>query len=426
MVGLGTLMTGWGFYEVYSEEAKVSRTLKQFERGFISISSQSGDPLSEPYMARPEEKEMRDFIRPPDNESGSYYLLWGSHGTGKTTLVSHVAKTPQETLGKAKPDGVNGVIFIDVSDVSETNPLLSSLNQAVVPPFWPFMLLDVPPSTGQVKTLAEWRRVVTKAAVEFRRKHGRPATLVIDATEKLAKRAIKFDLGDEADLVQLLELGKENKGLVVILVSSDYSTSTFIKTLSVGSRMKEVELGDVEDPLAVEFLVDNGIAKAEAEVAVRNYTGGRFRLLRDYVDDRKKMSREAIVHNAWVDVNRIVRDNMVPFSHPILARLVHGRLLEETIHQGLGATALDALLKANIISYHPSDGQTYTFHSRFHVRFFEAFQVHQRRYEEEKRVYDAAWFKHVRSLTPPEPAEVSFRRAHGLVNPDEKASRSSA
>ena len=105
-------------------------------------------------------------------------------------------------------------------------------------------------------------KVLEKAARQYKRNHGKIPTLFIDSADVLAKR--KEDL-----FVQLVYEAKvlaNAEILTVVFVSSEGSILPVVQRLSEVSRSSKVlEVADIEDSDAVNFLMRNGLSKELCE-----------------------------------------------------------------------------------------------------------------------------------------------------------------
>ena len=197
-------------------------------------------------------------------ESQQYVLIVGEHGTGKSTAVRKAAR-------EVGVDGTNGVVYFLVPEevtsfatgLAElvgfrTDPLdleggvrrrVSQMTKEEVQP----ALVEEPRATW-----VRLKRALTTAAKQFRAKHGRPATLVLDGVDYIAK-------GDEKFMGLLQDFAKncaDAGDLRVVFVSSDGTAPAFMMGRSAWSRAanpSRTEVGDIPDADARTFLVSSGV-----------------------------------------------------------------------------------------------------------------------------------------------------------------------
>ena len=95
------LLTGDCIYYMWMISSNNRRVNKTMEKG-----TQPQDKVSEDkFIPRYEIMVQLRKIFQPDEDQSSYYVIYGEHGTGKTTLIKRVARE----IGK-------GVIYIDIPE----------------------------------------------------------------------------------------------------------------------------------------------------------------------------------------------------------------------------------------------------------------------------------------------------------------------
>ena len=157
--------------------------------------------------------------------------------------------------------------------------------------------------------------------------------------------------------------------LRVVFVSSEGVALPLLRAASAWSRaLPPYEVKDIDDALAVDYLVDSGLRRPVAEEAVRTITGGRFALLLHVAN--------AVVTKPIADIRNELDNGtdstlkelgILPTHGLFRALIAEGRVPTRKALDLLLPAKLAALLKANIIALHP-DG-AYTVHAR-HIESF--------------------------------------------------------
>ena len=198
-------------------------------------------------------------------------IIVGPTGSGKTTLVTGLCnKFP------------GGVLYYHV-----TNPMVFSkgLATAVGMKTSPSNVFDLVLGYFSNKYFMYYRLAddqsvsittifgeLAKAAQKYRSKHGKMATLFLDGADILAKKdtALFSQIVLEAKFLANAQI------LTVVLVSSEGSVIPLIENMSEKSRCsKIIEVGDISDEQAIDFLQGYNLPKEFAERVVR-FTGGRL------------------------------------------------------------------------------------------------------------------------------------------------------
>jgi hypothetical protein len=327
-------------------------------------------------IKRPDvENKLKELFYPtPEGDlSASYVLIMGEHGTGKSTAVRRVVRDRK---------GINGAVYVNVPS---RVPLFGGLVAEAVGVRGVTVdveagivrrmnmetreVRDVPLSEEPSATWGKAALAIKAAASAFKKKHGRPAVLVIDSAELLAKQAPAF-----LEELQLFAKQRTDEGnLRMIFVSSDGSVAEQLDSRSASSRgLDPVEVGDICDKDAVEFLKGKGVEESQATEAVRDITGGRFALLQRYVGSWAAKGNEATradLHKKTMNSLRLAGlDPRHAFFHALVAQL---RIDDDPARDMLGVehqSILRTLLEKNIVAAHPD--LTYTFHSRYVETFF--------------------------------------------------------
>jgi len=216
-------------------------------------------------------------------------------------------------------------------------------------------------------TFSELLWPLEAAAARFKAKHQRPAVLIIDGVEFLARQDPEF-----LETLQLFAKdAADSRKLRVVFVSNDGLTLPLMMAHSAWSRAAHpIEVGEISDADAKKYLVANGVPEEDAEHAVVHLTGGRFTALTSYVDSCKRFSNEYLL--AVKDDRLLCKmlDAGVSASHALFRELVRdgGVCISRNHDLGMPQTTVDWLLAENILSMHPNN--TYTFHDRHVAGWF--------------------------------------------------------
>ena len=375
VVGLaGTAYVMW----TYSPKVVSGKVLQTFESGGKPGWDEGFGKDADAVVKRPDvEKKLKELFYPNSRVGGdldaSYVLIVGELGTGKSTAVRRVVR---------EHEGINGAIYVNVPDdirffggvvasavgmpditVDIDSGIIRRINQETKE------VRDLPLSEEPSATWARASVVIRGAAIKFRRKHKRPAVLIIDGAELFAQENPAF-----LQQLQLFAKQRTDEGcLRVVFVSSDGSVLEQFQSRSAKSRMRKppFEVGDVSDKEAVEFLKGEGVAEKQAEEAVRDITGGRFELLNDYL--RVSADNDARRKDLFKATRDAVWSVGIRERHPLFGALVAQQRIDKSpacLLLGAKAdTTLRALLDKNIIAAHPD--LTFTFHSRHVESFFK-------------------------------------------------------
>ena len=314
-------------------------------------------------------EDLAALLRP--NATKQYALVVGESGTGKSTAVRAAVRSlphPKGAIYFSAPE--NMVTFH--SDLEEAtgyfrpfDPLASFSN------WWGGQNLNVGSSSDMLSGWAAPRKALKLAADAFRMKHGRPAVLVIDAADYIAKQEPIFF----ARLQDFAKVCADAGSLRIVFVSSEGVALPLMKLSSAWSRaLPPYEVQDIGDLEAVEYLVERGVDRPRAEEAVRDITGGRFALLLYVASAASVKSIKAIRHELNTRTDTALLELGLTPNHPFFRELCTLKTTSNAAISLLSKDKIDALLKANIIAAHPDD--TYSTHAR-HVEVFlrDAFGV---------------------------------------------------
>lgn len=309
--------------------------------------------------------QLAALLRP--EASSQYALIVGESGTGKSTAVRNAVRS----LPTPK-----GAIYVAAPELVASFSVDLALATGFFTPFDPLRNFygwwggqATPGGDAGEEPRATWavlRRALQSAAAAFRAKHGRPAALIIDAADYVAKQ-------DPAFFLRLQDFAKvcaDMGDLRVVFVSSEGAALPLMRASSAWSRALKppFEVPDIDDDAAVAFLVGRGVAQRGAEEAVRYVTGGRFSLLLDVASAAAAKPIEAIRAELDVQTSAVLKKLGVGPTHAFFADLVEaGSVAVDKALDHLPDAALSSLLAANVVAMHP-DG-TITAQAR-HIESF--------------------------------------------------------
>jgi len=118
---------------------------------------------------------------------------------------------------------------------------------------------------------------ISSASQHYSAKHKKPAVLFIDNLTILAKK----DKDTFERLVRFAKTEADSRHLVVNFVASEGNTPRQLQELSESSRLRKVvEVGDLDQQEALQFLTKKGLDKKTATEIIK-IAGGRITLLND-------------------------------------------------------------------------------------------------------------------------------------------------
>jgi hypothetical protein len=294
----------------------------------------------------------------------------------------------RKAVRDAPQTGPSGVIYISVNDVNEFSSNLCAqfkMRAAAGAP------LGREPKQYETEPYSSWSilyPILTKAAMEFRDKHGRPMTLVIDNAH--------YILHDDPEFLdELQRFAKEEAdagNLRLVFISSDFAVVTHMQQHSAWSRSKTMEMEgmedyDIKEEAAIQYLTtklgwggENAQAATTADAAeyiVKNITGTRFGLLNEVDASNHNTVEKA---KAWerkeflATKDALKKCNIKP-GHPLFGHMLDvpgQRLDSEQLEKvvGLADGERDCLVKKNVLAAHTD--MTYTCAARHVVGTFKA------------------------------------------------------
>jgi hypothetical protein len=298
---------------------------------------------------------------PGDDPGATYALVVGAHGTGKSTAVRRVVRNRE---------GINGAVYVPVP--GDVNMFGVVVGEAVGVPagrrLGPYRIVAAEPNASWATAL----EFIKAAAIKFHEKHGRPVVLIIDGVERIAEQNPLFLHRLQGDAHRA---AADCGALRVVLVASDGGALAQLKSHSAWSRACEpFEVGDISDEDAVEFLKSRGVPDKAAAEAVSDCTGGRLVLLHTHAARRSFGSgNKEVLKDHFRFIKEQLRNRVkVPRDHALFRALVErGAIGADEAAALASADALDALVKAFILSAHHPQAKAYTFHSRYVETFFK-------------------------------------------------------
>lgn len=332
------------------------------------------------------------FLRPATAGAAPlfYGVVYGSLGNGKSTAVRNAVRS----LPSPK-----GVVYFSAELEGCGSEFSSSLAVAVG-----FM-------DNAYSTALPWGVLATalkEGAHAFRVKHGRPAVLVIDGVDNIARK--------DADFFRALQLfAKECSTMgslrIVFVLSEGRTLQTLRESSAWLSAGMPFEVQDIDDDLAVAHLVSQGVVRPEAQEAVRTLAGGRFTLLSRVASSMPRQSLAAIKSelDVWTSV-ALITAGIAPTHGLFRELLAAGRVSSCEARTHLsdwgGPKTLDALLAAHILDLHHNGDCT------AHARYIEVFLQER----QDESAAEARFTDRVRQKPEPASEERAFGLRLGLVN----------
>ena len=316
-----------------------------------------------------------------------YATIMGATGTGKSTAVRQAirALAAESAAAAAGSGGAGGggvgVVYFSAPELTEYARGLAVAVDGCAPVHALHRLLRffggelAEHAVLREEPRATWaglsQRLVA-AALLYRARHGVAPTLVLDATELVAKHS---DAGFLATLQDFAKACADGALLRVVFVCGDgRALPALHASLSAASRMERAyEVGDLSDQDAVAFVrahFGGARDEAQAQELVATITGGRFSLLRLLGGSTRPLG------DIRAELNKVTMTRLALLgmraTHPLFAALlesssagIDGSTAVE-LCRGLPPSALEQLLRVNILAAHPSG--TLTFDSRHVAR----------------------------------------------------------
>jgi len=245
------VMAGGGvyLYTTRTPAANVEAASNAFERGAVGGGAWPEDATVIVERAVLEE-QLLPLLR--SEFSDKYGLVCGEHGTGKSTAVRKAAR-------KLHADGANGVVYFSVDEVSNFTADLASvighktnvvdMEESMVRALMKIIKAE------EVLTWPALKKDIKAGALQFYNKYKRPATLVLDNVDIIAKKDPEFLI----DLQRFAKAMADEHILRVIFVSSDGTAPALMKGQSEwGRALDPLEVGDISDADALSYLKSRG------------------------------------------------------------------------------------------------------------------------------------------------------------------------
>lgn len=332
------------------------------EEGFVE-----GDKLIKNYIARDDLRLDQVLSGHPDNR-GSYLVILGERGTGKSTAVRRTIYQqphPKGIVYVECPEDVDDfpATLATVLKFRPTTDLEGSLRRLTVEE-------EVQQSSSirgrfPLYYTQGLRRHLVSASIKYRDTYGVAPVLIIDSAERLAKKASLL-LDDLQDLAKSMA---DKHGLIFVFVASDFSLLSQMKPRSAFSRAFTVEIGPVPDADAIKYLTGHDIPQKEAEDVVRHITGGVFSEMESYIKTRKhsRFTYASYLDARDAELEATFQSIGVNPDQEVFRDLLTGPLTVSKCRTALGSVVED-LLKRDILAAHVN--HTYSFHNRHIQHWF--------------------------------------------------------
>ncbi|CAG8817244.1 206_t:CDS:2 [Gigaspora margarita] len=311
-------------------------------------------------------EEIVNKIKPmltPQPDSSFYQVISGSHGVGKSTIVSQAARE----VGR-------GVIYVDIppDNTQFGNEFAKALNisfdehitfmSTLFRKIW-----GIPLESG-VSQDPKWTRALARfqhGAEAYLKAYGKPAVIIYDNASRLTHEILDILQND----------AKENanySNYISLFVTSEGSVPMRMQGRSAWSRAESIfEIPDLPKDKSMDFLDKNGIPLKEAE-QFYNLIGGRIIQLKRAVKLFKTRSFDE-TKNIFMDdqLRNFTRAEILPggLYHNVASKIIKillekGQIeyidFQEIVNDKKVA---DILLDSNIFSLRPS-GSTINFESK--------------------------------------------------------------
>ena len=216
--------------------------------------------------------------------------------------------------------------------------------------------------------IAPWDELqadLIKVAKAYQSKYGSPLVLIIDDADYIAK-------DDSAFFKKLLKFAETQAAantLRMVFVSYEGSTINLLMDDPTKEHAQVLEVGDLSDEQAVEYLLRRGVPKDRAQDAVTNILGGRILRLGlyccAYQESKGNKGYREMFDNETS--SRLV-DAGLPKDHKFFQHLKHGTISRTEAKDLLIDRQLNYLLKWWVL-FADLNG-TYRFNSRVVETYF--------------------------------------------------------
>ncbi|CAI2190537.1 19455_t:CDS:2 [Funneliformis geosporum] len=357
--GIGLVTSYWYFTDETPND-QIRKMVDIFEKGKIDLGADMS-VIGNLIKREDLEKRLKEMLR-ISSEMGTYFLIVGEHGTGKTTLVRNTI------LKLEKPKGV--AHFECPSDINHfAKKLAKHLNcelytyrfRDVIMQWMTNAIRKEPVDNLKYPSWELLSMRLSNVASYYMRKHKRPIILVLDQVDRIAKQdPIFFGI--------LQDFAKDHADRRSIII-------VFIATRSAWSRVTiPFEVGDIPDEQAIKFLQDFKIDPKIAEHVVKYLTGGRFSLLKRFLSEHQinqgKNSFEEFKEKLFWETKRDLYMMKLPRNHEFFLKLANVHHIEiEEARSYMPIDMIHKLVDINILKEHQDF--TVSFHSRYVDTYFK-------------------------------------------------------
>jgi len=345
----------WWEYQDQTLERASDRILKKFEMsaGFELYTSDF-DSTKIPREAL--EADLEKFLC--DAEFNTFGFILAVSGCGKSTAVRRVLQNSKMT----------GAVYFEFPSIPTGAAVAAFANLL---DFYGFPLNGGATATNLASNDLEWSKLYPSlqlASLKYKNKNKKPAVLVLDNSNKLAKNNLPL-------LESLMEFAKgcaDGRVLRVVFLGNDSSTLPIFNKFSAFNRAeafisKNLDLPDSE---AAEFLVKKrNFEPTLAQDLVEKVAGGRFAIL-NAVSKTSSVQRTLAAY--WgTTSSRLKKLGLTP-NDPFFKQLCEEKEVGRWIAEAsFSDEAVQAMLECNILAV---DGSSYlSFHSRHIETYFHQF-----------------------------------------------------
>jgi hypothetical protein len=348
----GLVVLGACFWYYHSED-NVTRIIRAFEVGKLGY-----EKIPNKFKVdRPDVVAKIKTLFEPTKTPYSYFLIVGETGTGKSTAI-------REAVSELEVP--RGVVYF----MSPESPRYFTLGLAKILNYDPYAL-DLFGTlkrriTGRSEAVPQTdfqvlRDDLTKAAEKYKAKHGRQPVLIIDAADFIAKR-------DPALMLEIQDFAKteaDASRLRIVFASNEDSTLPLMTASSSIERARIVEIGDITDEQAINYLKVFNVPEDRAIDAVANIIGGRLIDLVQYASSYSMFTKFKSNADYRKPFDIGIRSTLVDLNlrkdHSLFDALKSGPVAVDTAKTKVSAEQL-------VLAQHAD--QTLSFHSRVVETFF--------------------------------------------------------
>ncbi|CAG8551542.1 17209_t:CDS:2 [Acaulospora morrowiae] len=359
LAGLISVDLMYARYRNRCNERLLNETVEKGTRPRAGISSDK-------FVPRPEIVERLKRIFQPYEDQSSYHMVYGEHGTGKTTLT----RIASSEVG-------HGVIYVDVPANFEkfAEEFARAINFTFEEriSFTAQLMKKILGSTNNKLNYPEWVRAMDafkRASVVYKAKNGKPPVIVYDNISRLVHKnpeildILQDDAKDNAD----------DSKYIAVFVSSEGSVPRRMESRSAWSRADKpvIEIGDLGEKESIDYLVNKRKINSVEAKKLYELVGGRIVDLKSVAGKfLAGQSLEVIKQQILTEVKKkfdsanLLRNQ----SHHEAGKGVISALLDskeidtDVFREFFKGEKYNEVLEANVFAYHPSR-DTITFQSR--------------------------------------------------------------